>query len=174
MDSFTGRILILWTVRIAVLLYAIAAWRYLFVCRNRKSSDSVYKITWAAAWAFCVVHVAFAFHFEHHWSHTAAIRHTAEMTERVVGLNWGGGLWINYAFLTWWGVDAVRQFCGSQAASSSLFHAVAAFMFFNATAVFGPSWWWIPVSVCFVAVVIAVIYRRGREPDSVQFPPNAG
>ncbi|APZ91113.1 hypothetical protein [Fuerstiella marisgermanici] len=174
MDSFTGRLLILWTVRIAVTLYALAMWRYLFLSRSgRKNGDQRFAILWASAWLMTVVHVVCAFHFQHHWSHTAAWQHTSDMTNRVVGLDWGGGLIVNYVFLTWWGIDAGRLFRRSDTATSStIFVAVAAFMFFNATAVFGPPWWWIPVSVFIAAVVIAAICGRWRRPDSGQFPPN--
>lgn len=174
MDSFTGRLLILWTVRIAVLLYALATWRYLIVLRpQNKTVDRRYSLLWATAWLMCVIHVVCAFHFEHHWSHAAALRHTAEMTNRVVGIHWGGGLIINYVFLAWWGIDAGRQFRRKQAASSRIFIAVAGFMFFNATAVFGPAWWWIPVSLFVVSAVKSAIYGRRQHADSGQFPPNA-
>lgn len=107
---------------------------------------------WTASWFLCVVHVIFAFHFEHNWSHQEALKHTAEVTASVTGLNWGIGLYVNYLFLGAWGVDVVRRFQTPAATTSRAFHAVAAFMMLNATAVFGPHFW-IPVVICYAMVL---------------------
>lgn len=158
MDTEIGRHLILWTVRASVALYAVAAWRYLFFARRDGSTDRTYSLVWAVSWLLCVVHVGFAYHFEHHWSQTAAEIHTAEMTARVVGLHWAGGLYVNYVFLTLWGYDAVRLLMSRTTGSSWTMHAVAAFMMFNATVVFGPAWWWIPLAI----FVCGILYNRQR------------
>ena len=155
MDTELGYNLIVWTVRASVLLYVLAVWRFLFHSDRSTAPEPVYRIAWTASWLLCVVHVVFAYHFEHHWNQAAALKHTAEMTERVVGLHWSGGLYVNYIFLTLWGIDAARLFRVSAVGSSLAMHCVAAFMMFNATAVFGPVWWWIP----FTAVMIAVAWR---------------
>ena len=47
-------------------------------------------------------HVAAAFEIHHDWSHAAAYDHTAVRTEALVGLDWGGGIWVNYAFTAIW------------------------------------------------------------------------
>ena len=49
-----------------------------------------------------LAHVAAAFSSEHAWSHTAAYENTARQTEAVFGLDWGGGLYVNYAFSALW------------------------------------------------------------------------
>ena len=65
----------------------------------------------AAAWARPVWllgglvylgHVAAAFGIHHDWSHAAAHAYTAARTEAYFGLDWGGGLWVNYAFTAVW------------------------------------------------------------------------
>lgn len=94
----------------------------------------------------CVVHVVCAYHFEHHWSQAAALKHTAEMTDRVIGWYWAGGLYVNYAFLVAWGIDAMRALM-SKSRSSLAMHLVAGFMMFNATLVFGPIWWGVPTAL---------------------------
>ena len=142
MDTDLGRNLILWTVRLSVALYCVAVWRYLFV-RPRKTVDTMYTKVWSAAWLACVVHVVCAYHFEHHWNQAAALKHTAEMTERVVGIHWAGGLYVNYVFLAVWGIDAVRAVWGHKLTTISM-HLTAAFMMLNATVVFGPRWWIVP------------------------------
>jgi hypothetical protein len=157
MDTEFGRNMILWTVRFSVVLYVVAVW-----CRQfgvgRPGSDRRVTIAWSLSWLLCIAHVVCAFHFEHHWSQEAALKHTAEMTERVVGIHWGGGLYINYLFLTWWGVDACRLIHGSTQRTSAAFQWTAAFMMFNATVVFGPRWWIIPMLIFAIAAVIR--FRR--------------
>lgn len=49
-----------------------------------------------------LAHVAAAFAFHHDWSHAAAYAYTAARTEELFGLDWGGGLWVNYAFTAIW------------------------------------------------------------------------
>lgn len=62
----------------------------------------------AASWlnrlgcAAFLAHVACAFHFFHDWSHSLAYRDTARQTAALFGWNWGGGLYINYAFGFLW------------------------------------------------------------------------
>jgi hypothetical protein len=53
-----------------------------------------------------IVHIALAYAVRHAWSHDAAVRATAEQTASVYGLDWGGGIYINYAFALVWAVDA--------------------------------------------------------------------
>ena len=161
MDTELGRNMILWTVRLSVALYVVAMWRCLF-CRTSGVADRRLTIAWSLSWLLCIVHVVCAFHFEHHWSQQAALKHTAEMTKRVVGIDWGGGLYINYLFLIWWGVDVYRLLrCRTQRTAGILL-GTAAFMMFNATVVFGPPWWIIPTIVFAIAVAIC---RRHRTSD---------
>jgi len=66
----------------------------------------------AAYWigaALAFVHALAAFHWHYDWSHTEAVVATAEQTAEVFGLNWGGGVWVNYAFLVVWLVDVGRR-----------------------------------------------------------------
>ncbi len=125
---------------------------------------------WTAGCLCYLLHVAAAFQFVHHWSHTSAYAHTARQTHLVTGWNWGGGLWINYAFTLWWPLDVLwcwlRQrgwgltmrapgSCdtgGSRWSTPATLeniprwyrwtlHAIFGFLVFNATVVFGPRWW---------------------------------
>lgn len=153
MDTELGRNMILWTVRFSVALYVIAVWHSVFGV-GRPGADRRFRAAWSLSWLLCVIHVACAFHFEHHWSQQAALQHTAEMTARVVGIHWGGGLYINYLFLTWWGVDAYRLIRGQTQRTSAAFQWTAAFMMFNATVVFGPRWWIIPVLILALTAVL--------------------
>jgi hypothetical protein len=152
MDTELGRNMILWTVRFSVALYVMAVWHYVFSV-GRDAAERRIRIAWSLSWMLCVVHVVCAFHFEHDWSQQAALQHTAEMTARVVGIHWGGGLYINYLFLTWWAIDAYRLLRGHTQRTSAAFQWTAAFMMFNATVVFGPGWWIIPVVILAIAAV---------------------
>ena len=53
-----------------------------------------------------MLHAVLAFDIRYDWSQDQAIRATAEQTAAVYGLRWGGGLYINYAFLAAWLADA--------------------------------------------------------------------
>ena len=44
----------------------------------------------------------------HAWSHEAAIAATARQTLAVYGVNWGGGVFVNYAFVAVWLFEAWR------------------------------------------------------------------
>ena len=110
---------------------------------------------WTAGLVGLAVHIACAFHFLHDWSHSAALKHTAERTFAVTGWHWPGGLYINYAFLGFWLLDAVRvwrEALGRTPIASLRWrifvHSVFLFMMFNATVVFGP-WHWAIASVVF-------------------------
>lgn len=163
MTTELGHNMIVWTVRVSVALYAIAVWRYLFVVRHQPSAgvDSTYRLAWSLSWLMCLIHIVCAYHFQHHWDQAAALKHTAELTERVVGLHWSGGLYVNYVFITMWGIDVGRNLIRTSRVSSVFIHSVAAFMMFNATVVFGPSWWWIPFALL---VFVLVWETRSRAP----------
>ena len=152
----SGHDVILWTVRVSVAFYAISVWLAFSDRHTTSRVASAFRFCWTASWLWCVIHVLCAFHFQHHWDHTAALKHTSEMTHRVVGIHWSGGLYINYVFLTVWAADIVRLFRHPAVGSSRLIQWVAAFMMFNATVVFGPRWWWIPL----ILLVAALLIRR--------------
>jgi hypothetical protein len=48
------------------------------------------------------VHMLIAMGGHHGWSHEAAVAETRLLTERVYGVAWGGGVYVNYAFLGVW------------------------------------------------------------------------
>jgi hypothetical protein len=56
----------------------------------------------AAGAALMIVHMLIAMGAVHGWSHRAAIEATAAQTRAVFGLDWGGGVFVNYAFLAVW------------------------------------------------------------------------
>jgi len=64
--------------------------------------------TYAAGAILCVIHIAIAMGVAHGWSHDAAIAATARQTKAVYGFGWGGGVYVNYAFVAVWLADAWR------------------------------------------------------------------
>ena len=119
-----------------------------------------WRVAWTVACVLLVTHVLAAFHFEHNWNHTAALRHTAEQTARVTGINWGGGLYFNYAFLMLWFVDVAFLWRAPDRTHPRLHqftNLACVFMVINATVVFGPRWWIWPVTV--VGLIAVVICR---------------
>ena len=62
---------------------------------------------WTAAVILAIAHAAMAFHVVYDWSHDTALAATARQTAQHTGLTWGGGLYVNYLFLTLWAADAL-------------------------------------------------------------------
>ena len=104
--------------------------------------DRAARIAWTVACLSLLAHFACAFHFYHHWSHDTAYRVTARQTAELFGLDWGGGLYLNYALLVGWVADVVWWWRGLEAYRNRLrtlgavWQGFLLFMFFNATVVF--------------------------------------
>ena len=67
----------------------------------------------ALGWTLFLAHVVLAFDAHYAWSQATAYAQTAAQTEELTGLDWGGGLYVNYLFglvwlgeLAWWRRDA--------------------------------------------------------------------
>ena len=88
------------TIWISLVLFAIAeSWR----------AGRQHPWAWrafAAGLLLCVVHIVIAFAYTHGWSHSAAVAATASQTRAVYGLDWGGGIFVNYVFVAVWAADA--------------------------------------------------------------------
>lgn len=167
----------LWSVRISMLLLVIVFWHAIIRAPfteshpstnesgqntfGSKRTCSVPAAVLFISWLMCVIHVLLAFEVRHNWSLAAAEQHTADVTARVTGLHWGHGLYINFAFLAWWAVVACRGMI-RQTRPSTAFLATAAFMAFNATAVFGPTWWQPLVAILLFAGAAVYLRRRLR------------
>ena len=122
---------------------------------------------WLIGAVVMLLHTAFAFHFHHHWSHAVAVVDTACQTRELTGINWGGGVWLNYLFAAVWLGEASWRIAAPTGHArrprwlTIATHAFIAFMWFNATVVFG-SW---PMRVAGVVAfggLAALHYRRGR------------
>jgi hypothetical protein len=56
----------------------------------------------AVGLALLAVHIAIAIVHHHGGDHAAAVAETARLTEQVYGVAWGGGVYVNYAFVAVW------------------------------------------------------------------------
>lgn len=113
--------------------------------RDRHDSDRYFRVArliWTLACASLLVHVAFAYHFYHQWSQESAYRETARQTAEVTGLNWGGGIYFNYALMAGWIIDVAWWWLGADAYRKrprwiiAAWQAFLIFMIFNGMVVF--------------------------------------
>src|SRR5690349_21703826 len=91
----------IWTARAVFLLYALSIW---FRVHRRRFTAA--RFFWTVGMMLHVVHVLCALGLVHHWSQIDAYQHTAKMTEQMIGVSSGGGLYVNYVFTAIWIVDA--------------------------------------------------------------------
>lgn len=180
--TFGDRMIAL-TAQWAVAGYAIAVLLSVRQCSGERPSSGV-AFFWTAGVVGLVAHMVCAFHFLHHWSHLAALKHTALRTFEVTGWSWAGGLYINYVFLLFWIWEAVRLWRESLGLSPvaslrwrRLVHGVFLFMMFNATVVFGP-WHWTVAAVAFALVWWCLMRTFKTRPETpllmTTLPPPAG
>jgi hypothetical protein len=147
LSSEKGDSLIRNSIRLSMLWYMAALLTKLRLDRTDwNASTNGGKIArWFWTWAlFCyIVHVAFAFHYFHHWSHTHAFEHT-----RQVG-GFGAGIYLSYLFTGIWASDVVwwwlrpSTYANRSEMIGQGLHLFMLFMIFNGTVVFvtGTSRW---------------------------------
>lgn len=141
----TGDAWIRATIAAAIVCYAAAEWLRF----RRPLAWRAARLAWTAGAALVVLHSAAAFHVRHAWSHQHALASTASQTAAVTGLDWGGGLYANYAFIAVWVADAAwwwRSPSGYAARPPAVTNVLAVwflFMFANGGIVFarGPVRW---------------------------------
>src|SRR5687768_2111294 len=90
------------TILVATALWAAAEILKLRRPRRVEPARQVWTLAAALAW----LHTLAAFHDVYGWSQAAAMDATARQTAALFGLRWGGGLFVNYAFLAMWAADA--------------------------------------------------------------------
>ncbi|MEQ2006673.1 MAG: hypothetical protein ABMA26_07740 [Limisphaerales bacterium] len=106
----------------------------------RQPSGRVFRLVWLAGAVLLLVHLIAAFHFKHGWSHAAAYVDTARQTREVTGLDWGGGVYLNYLLVIVWLADAASRWKPNLIVQPPVLRrslaAFYAFMWFNAAVVF--------------------------------------
>lgn len=167
-DQATGELLLRLTIRVAVACYVCRI--VLQIDGRFRSSSTAQCVSWAVGCLFYLLHVAIAFAFVHDWSHTSALEHTASETARMTGLRRGEGLWINYLFSAVWIADVAR-ICIARVRGQStnvrvdyLAACFFAFIFFNATVVFGPAFYrWLAFPI---GLLLTLVWKRSSRTQS--------
>jgi hypothetical protein len=144
---------------------------YVAALVSRRWSPRWSRLAWTAGCGLYLLHVACAFEYYHHWSHAEAYAATARQTAVITGLDWGGGLYANYAFtliwlgdVCWWWADAGR-YANRPRWIDVLVHGFLGFIVFNATVVFATGFSrWFGVAAC--VLLIGVWWKERRRAAS--------
>jgi hypothetical protein len=92
----------------ATIVCATALWAIVEILKRRRPNViEPARQLWTGAVLLAIVHATAAFETVYGWSHQSALVATVLQTELQTGLAWGGGLYVNYAFLTIWAADAM-------------------------------------------------------------------
>ena len=129
------------------------------------------RLAWTIGCAALLAHFVFAFDFYHAWSHRSAYADTARQTAQVFGINWGGGLFINYAVaalwtadVAWWWAAGLSSYLQRPWWMTLLWHGFLIFIIFNATVVFKDGWVrWAGLLVCLSLCLSWVFISRRRN-----------
>ena len=70
--------------------------------RGNASASRPALLMSASGLGLLVAHIAIAIVHHHGGDHAAAVAETARLTEAVYGVAWGGGVYVNYAFVAAW------------------------------------------------------------------------
>lgn len=103
------------------------------------------RAAWTAGALLMVVHSLAAFAFFYDWSHDTARRITRQQTAALTGIDFAGGIYINYLFVAVWLADAT-WWCVSPADYARR-----------------PRWltWMIRGFICFIIVNGAIVFADG-------------
>ncbi|MFM7059312.1 MAG: hypothetical protein ACKO2P_20550 [Planctomycetota bacterium] len=157
-----------WTVRLALLCYTAATVISLLQpVSGQRTRTRIVRPLWTAGALLFLAHVAAAFHFEHHWSHAAAIQSTAVQTEQLIGVAFGEGLWFSYLFVLLWTVDVAWSWIHADSwqnrtpAITVALHAWLFFIAFNGAVIFesGPTR---PAGMLVTGLLAGLAFRRLR------------
>ena len=130
---------------------------------DRTAAQAWPWLAWIAGITLCAIHFALAFHVRHDWSQEAAVRATAQQTASMFGLDWGGGVYVNYVFLAAWAADAWhwRQGRGVLATPRAqlLLRVFYVVIILNAAVIFAGGWRRL-VGLAIVATLLTGMRRR--------------
>ncbi len=121
--------------------FAVSATTF-YLSRGRRKWDALARLAYSFAFITLIIHVICALHLYHGWSQESVYRETARQTAEVFGLNWGGGMYVNYAFMLGWLMDALWWWRGLEVYRrrpkilAAAWQAFLLFIIFNATFVF--------------------------------------
>ena len=164
-----GELLTRGTIWITIAAYAVGSALFALAAKIAWS-EAAARVAWTIACASLLVHLITAFQFYHDWSHHAAYLDTARQTQKVVGLNWGGGLFINYVLLFAWIADLAWWWCYGLPSYRrrpwpliAAWHGFLIFIIFNSTVVFKDGTVrWLGLVVCVGLLLTWMIIARQR------------
>lgn len=171
-----GELLTLGTVWLAMVLYVAGE----IVKATRLGGETPGVARWlnTLGGAAFLAHIASAFHFYHGWSHVAAYDDTARQTGALFGWNWGGGLFINYAFALVWLREMVWSWTDPQGQDRRprwmtwSVRGFFLFMIFNGAVVFVSSRRrWIGIILCLL--MVWCWWPRRKSTDDLRDSPPA-
>jgi hypothetical protein len=167
-----GQFLTRGTIWVAIVSYTIGSIVF-SVARGRADFDRWTRLAWTFGCAALVAHFICAFNFYHAWSHESAYVETARQTAEVIKINWGGGLFINYAVallwvtdVAWWWFAGVSSYRRRPWWLTLIWHAFLIFIIFNATVVFKDGvtrWIGLVVSLTLILSWVSINRQRPHE-----------
>ena len=95
-----------WTVWLALGLFAIGELGKRAQSPRRAEPRWAWRCS-ALGVLLMLTHIMLAMALRHGWSHAAAMAATARQTQAVFGLDWGGGVYVNYLFVAAWTAELV-------------------------------------------------------------------
>jgi hypothetical protein len=85
--------------------------------------------------------VLLAFELVHGWQQRSALEATARQTREIYGLDWSGGLYVNYAFLALWAFELWRwETPAPSTARRLLWRGLVLLLVANGAIVFAAGW----------------------------------
>ena len=158
------------TIWISILSYAAGCVVFAMASRQTRL-DRWVRVAWTIGCAALILHFISAFQFFHSWSHESAYVDTARQTAAVFRINWGGGLFINYAVASLWFADVawfwlagVNSYRRRPWLITLVWHSFLIFIIFNATVVFKDGMTrWIGLLVCLTLCLSWVSISRQRS-----------
>lgn len=155
-----------WLIRLTIWV-AVATWLVrVFVEASGRSfaaRERVVRWAWLIGALACVGHATAAMGVGHCWSLANAMRHTAMETRRVIGVELPWSIFVNFAFVAWWLVDAVRELRRRGVLPlGRVRHTVWLVMMLNGTVIFGPKYWTWLAGLCAAAFAIVTLRSQSR------------
>ena len=164
----SGELLTRSTIWMSIAAYTAGCVRF---AMSRRPADRWVRLAWTIGCAALMAHFICAFNYYHAWSQQSAYLDTARQTAEVVRINWGGGLFINYAVATlwladvaWWWLAGIDSYRRRPWPLTIVWHSFLIFIIFNATVVFKDGLTrWIGLLVCLTLCLSWVSVNRQRS-----------
>ena len=124
---------LLWTARLALLLYAVS------LALDWHNIRRAGRLAATAGFVVFLAHMWLALRF-HQFSHAAAYEFTRAQSLDATGFDSGAGLWANYAFVVGWAAVVARSWRRAVPSRPDFaLHGFLGFMAVNGAVVFAPS-----------------------------------